>query len=55
MKPQEWIRSTRAAATVPVLAVLLGLVAGAAVMVISKSLSTGVTDLGLPLRPTPRS
>ncbi len=50
MKPQEWIRSTRAAATVPVLAVLLGLVAGAAVMVISKSLSTGVTDLGLPLR-----
>lgn len=50
MKPRQWIRSAQAAATVPVLAVLLGLVAGAAVMVISNSLSTGVTDITLPLR-----
>lgn len=50
MKPRQWIRSAQAAATVPVLAVLLGLVAGAAVMVISNSLSTGVTDVALPLR-----
>lgn len=50
MKPRQWIRSAQAAATVPVLAVLLGLVAGAAVMIISKSLSTGVTDIGLPVR-----
>lgn len=50
MRPREWIGSVRAAATVPALAVLLGLVAGAAVMVISTSLSTGVTDIALPLR-----
>ncbi len=50
MKPREWLRTVRAAGTVPALAVVLGLVAGAAVMVISNSLSTGVTDVGLPLR-----
>jgi ABC-type uncharacterized transport system permease subunit len=50
MKPREWLRTVQAAGTVPALAVVLGLVAGAAVMVISNSLSTGVTDVGLPLR-----
>jgi general nucleoside transport system permease protein len=50
MRPRDWVRSALAAATVPVLAVVLGLLAGAAVMVISNSLSTGVTDVGLPLR-----
>ncbi|MEX0625159.1 MAG: ABC transporter permease [Chloroflexota bacterium] len=50
MRPREWLASAVAAATVPVLAVLLGLVAGAAVMVISNSLSSGVTDIALPLR-----
>lgn len=50
MKPREWLASALAVGTVPALAVLLGLVAGAAVMVISNSLSSGVTDLGLPFR-----
>jgi len=50
MKPREWLARALAAGTVPVLAVLLGLIAGAAVMVISNSLSSGVTDLGLPFR-----
>jgi simple sugar transport system permease protein len=50
MRPRDWLRSATAAGTVPVLAVVLGLVAGAAVMVISNTLSTGDTDVGLPLR-----
>jgi len=50
VKPREWLASALAVGTVPALAVLLGLVAGAAVMVISNSLSSGVTDLGLPFR-----
>jgi ABC-type uncharacterized transport system permease subunit len=50
MNPRAWIRRAQAAGTVPVLAVVLGLVAGAAVMVISNAFSTGKTDLGLPLR-----
>src|SRR4029078_9801596 len=50
MNPRAWIRKAQTAGTVPVLAVVLGLVAGAAVMVISNAFSTGRTDLGLPVR-----
>ena len=50
MRLREWLASALAVGTVPVLAVVLGLVAGAVVMVISNSLSSGITDLSLPLR-----
>lgn len=50
MRLREVARSALAAAVVPLLAVLLGLVAGAIVMVVANSLSSGTTDLALPLR-----
>jgi simple sugar transport system permease protein len=50
MRLREAVGDALAIVAVPALAVLLGLVAGAVVMIISHSLSTGATDLTLPLR-----